>query len=477
VPGLGWGVVVERPVAAVVAATRGLRDLSFAFLLLVAAVAAAGGVLAADRLSRPLRVLAGAAERLAGGDATAPLPASGIGEVAALTAMFGGMRDRLGARTAERERATEALRESEARKDAILRTALDAVLTVDEAGRVVDLNPAAEDAFGHAVDEAVGRDLVELIAPPLHRADLRRAWARAAATDDRRSPDRPAEVTLRREDGSEFRAEVVVSPIRVGGARMFTAFVRDVTDRRAAEAERARRLAHEEVARAKDELVSVVGHELRSPLAALRARLDLQLRRLDRRGAVAPEELRDALVASTHDADRLARLLALLLDTARTDAGKLVLAPARVDVVALAARVVGSTQLIDRRHRIALVAPPAAEAVVDPTRVEQVLTNLLENAVKFGPRGSVIEVEVAEAEGGVRLAVRDAGPGVPEDRRAALFERGAQAHGDGHRGGLGLGLYVARAIVAGHGGRIWAEFPPEGGTRVVAWLPRAPAAA
>jgi signal transduction histidine kinase len=130
--------------------------------------------------------------------------------------------------------------------------------------------------------------------------------------------------------------------------------------------------------------------------------------------------------------------------------------------------------MIDRRHRIALVAPPAAEAVVDPTRVEQVLTNLLENAVKFGPRGSTIEVEVAEADDGVRLAVRDTGPGVPEEKRAALFERGAQAHGHGHLGGLGLGLYVARAIVTEHGGRIWAEFPSTGGTRFVAWLPRVP---
>jgi signal transduction histidine kinase len=225
---------------------------------------------------------------------------------------------------------------------------------------------------------------------------------------------------------------------------------------------------------ARDEFVRTVGHELRSPLTVLQARLETQTRRLEERGAPAVNELRDMLIASAHQVRRMERLVARLLDDARLEAGKLVLAPARADLVAIAAAQAAAAQLIDRRHRIVLEAPERAEAVVDPVRVEQVLANLLENAMKFGPRGTAIRVEVAEADGGVRLAVRDAGPGVPPGRRRTLFERGSQAHGAGHGGGLGLGLYVARAVVDAHGGRIWAEFPDEGGSRFVVWLPKIP---
>jgi signal transduction histidine kinase/ActR/RegA family two-component response regulator len=114
-PGLEWGVVAERPVADVVAATRGLRDVSFGFLVAVTVVAAAAGAVAAERLARPLGALAGAIDRFAAGDATAPLPRSEIGEVAHLTGLFGQMRDRLAARTAEREAAEAATRESNRR--------------------------------------------------------------------------------------------------------------------------------------------------------------------------------------------------------------------------------------------------------------------------------------------------------------------------------------------------------------------------
>jgi signal transduction histidine kinase len=196
----------------------------------------------------------------------------------------------------------------------------------------------------------------------------------------------------------------------------------------------------EALAAAQEEFVRLVGHELRTPLAALQLRLGLELRRLERPGAADCGPVRDGLVASAHQVHRLGRLLGRLLDAARLETGKLVLAREPTDLAATASRAVASARLIDRRHRIVLRAPAAAWAEVDPARVEQVLTNLLDNAIRFGPRGSTIEVEVAEEGGGVRLGVRDAGPGVPEGGRARLFERGAQAHGEGHAGRSGVGL-------------------------------------
>jgi two-component system sensor histidine kinase KdpD len=112
---------------------------------------------------------------------------------------------------------------------------------------------------------------------------------------------------------------------------------------------------------------------------------------------------------------------------------------------------------------------------VDPLRIEQVLMNLLENAAIYSPSGTSIEVQVDAPEPSLaQVMVRDHGPGIAPDRRARLFDRFFQPHAGQHFAGhvgLGLGLYISRAIVEQHGGQIWAEFPPDGGTRFVVRLP------
>jgi signal transduction histidine kinase len=123
-------------------------------------------------------------------------------------------------------------------------------------------------------------------------------------------------------------------------------------------------------------------------------------------------------------------------------------------------------------HTITLAAPPSLEAEVDPLRLEQVLTNLLENAIKYSPEGGPIEVAVSRsADEALEIAVRDHGLGIPPEKRARIFERFYQAHGDGHRSGLGLGLYISCEIVELHGGGITVEFPPDGGSRFIVRLP------
>ena len=113
-------------------------------------------------------------------------------------------------------------------------------------------------------------------------------------------------------------------------------------------------------------------------------------------------------------------------------------------------------------------------AWVDPLRLEQVLTNLVGNALKYSPEGGPIALTLAvdPGAGTVRLAVRDRGLGIPEERRAHIFDRFYRAHADDHRSGLGLGLYISQQIVALHGGHLTAEFPPEGGSLFLITLPR-----
>jgi signal transduction histidine kinase len=133
---------------------------------------------------------------------------------------------------------------------------------------------------------------------------------------------------------------------------------------------------------------------------------------------------------------------------------------------------VEAAQAQTERHEVVLTAPDPVWAEVDAVRFEQVVTNLLDNAVKFSPAGGRIEVELAEREPGwIEIAVRDHGLGVPDRHRPHLFERFYQAHGDDYRSGMGLGLYISREIVSMHGGHMAVEFPEDGGTRFRVQMP------
>jgi signal transduction histidine kinase/heme-degrading monooxygenase HmoA len=232
---------------------------------------------------------------------------------------------------------------------------------------------------------------------------------------------------------------------------------------------------------ARDEFLSVAAHELRQPLASLRGYAQLMQRRLDRAGAVEPERVRDLTHTIIQQADRTARLVEQLMNVSRVEAGKLALDRRRVDLADLVREAVAAAQAATTRHRLVLRAPEVLVVEADPLRLGQVVSNLLSNAIKYSPDGGDVDIELAPPPplggagapevGMARLAVRDRGVGIPPERRGRIFERFYQAHGEGHLGGLGLGLYIARQIVELHGGRIQAEAPEDGGTRFVVTLP------
>lgn len=139
---------------------------------------------------------------------------------------------------------------------------------------------------------------------------------------------------------------------------------------------------------------------------------------------------------------------------------------------ALVQRVVNEPRFEAGERRIEVSAPAAVVTRVDPLRLEQVLMNLLTNALKFGPPETPVEVEVRTPDPDeVQISVRDYGMGIPEARRARIFDRFYQAHGEGNLGGMGLGLYISRQIIELHGGRLELEVPEDGGSRLVVHLP------
>ena len=239
--------------------------------------------------------------------------------------------------------------------------------------------------------------------------------------------------------------------------------------------ERAAREAAETALRTRDDFISIAAHELRTPLTALSAQAQLALRRQRREGQLEPERVAQAMQTITGQTDKLSRLISQLLDVSRLEGGKLTLERQPTDLAILVEQVVAGARAWSDRHAIALEAPPSLEARADPLRLEQVLTNLLDNAIKYSPDGGPIEVVLSRPTGDmVELSVRDRGLGIPPEKRAQIFERFYQAHGNSHKRGMGLGLYISRQIVELHGGQIRAEFPPDGGTRFVVRLPIEP---
>jgi PAS domain S-box-containing protein len=231
----------------------------------------------------------------------------------------------------------------------------------------------------------------------------------------------------------------------------------------------------------RDEFLSVAAHELKTPMTSLRGYAQLLGREFERGDVPNPERARRAASTIQVQADKLARLVAQLLDISRLESGKLAIERKPTNFSQLVREVVDAARPQLKDHALMALLPEDLWLSVDPLRMEQVVTNLVDNAIKYSPEGGRIDVtlEADEERGQVRLAVRDRGLGVPEEHRAHIFDRFYQAHAGGpltSMAGMGLGLYISRQIVELHGGEIAAEFPDERGTRFIVSLPLGEAA-
>jgi two-component system phosphate regulon sensor histidine kinase PhoR len=223
--------------------------------------------------------------------------------------------------------------------------------------------------------------------------------------------------------------------------------------------------------RRKDEFIAIAAHELRNPLAALVGYNHLANRTLGkvRAGTTGAEEalptIERHLAEMGKQIERLTKLIARLLDASRIQLGRLNLEKSSVDLVRIAEQAVANARTTDAgAHEIELSAPPELIGQWDPTRLEQVVTNLLDNALRYSPPGSKVHLSVVEEKGIARVEVADQGPGIPDHQRPHLFNRYygplpiLRAPGDDQgprkKRGLGLGLYVSAEIVAAHGGDI-----------------------
>lgn len=357
------------------------------------------------------------------------------------------------------------------RLDAVVSTAMEALITVDARGRIVDFNDAASQTFGQARAEAVGTDMASLIAAESGGASPFRPGAEPDVAGQGRY-----QVTARRRDGQLFPAEVAVSRMTSGDERLFVVFLRDLSAQVAAEqalvAARDRALAGE---KAKAELLAVMSHEIRTPLNGMIGTIEL----LDAT-ALSPQQ-REYLRILQASGRLLMHHVNDVLDITRLDSGKASLAIGPVDLTELVQEVIENQLPTARVNGNAILFQPPADGrtrtMTDGAQLRQVLLNLVGNAVKFTRDGTItVEIDAPDAAGMTEIRVRDTGIGIAEADRDRIFDDFVTLDASYARdaSGTGLGLGIVRRIVAQMGGELSLESQPGKGSTFRIRLPLPP---
>jgi len=373
------------------------------------------------------------------------------------------------------QRASAALRAGEERSRSILDTALDGVVLMDAAGVVVDWNPAAERIFGWQRDEAIGKSLADLIIPEPLRAAHTRGLARYLESGTGPILRKRLELSALRREGSEFPVEVVINALHGADPVLFVGFIRDITERKAAEQSlRAAKEFAETASRAKDDFLAALSHELRNPLAPVL--LSATALREDQR---LPPDVRADLAMMERNISLEARIIDDLLDLTRIARGRLPMRAEHCDAHALltySEEIVRDEAATKRLNVKMDLRARYCGLAGDPARLQQLFWNLLRNAVKFTPPGGTITITTRNESDSIIVEVSDSGIGFEPGQAEKLFEPFAQGglENDHRFGGLGLGLAIARAIVNMHHGSIRAHSAGPGqGARFTAELPDA----
>lgn len=347
---------------------------------------------------------------------------------------------------ADHRREDEALR-------SVLEHVLDGIITIDDQGRVQSFNPAAENLFDYQAAEVLGQNVKMLMPDPYH-SEHDGYISNYLRTGEARIIGIGREVVGRRRDGATFPMELAVNEFQLHGQRFFTGIVRDITERKRLEQELRRRVTElAETDRRKDHFLAMLAHELRNPLAAISNAVQLTGQFAD------PQQSEWSARVINRQIKHLARLIEDLLDVSRITRGKIQLRKRVIDIALVVESAVQNVRpmLDERKHKLGVTAEPGTMwADADATRLEQILTNLLNNAAKYTESGGQIWLTAFREGSDVVIRVRDTGIGIPLEKLPQMFELFAQGDRSLARqeGGLGIGLTVARSLAELHGGSL-----------------------
>ncbi len=359
----------------------------------------------------------------------------------------------------ERKQTEQNLRNSEEQIRLIIDTALDAVVIIDENGRVINWNPQAESVFGWSKKEMMGRFLGETIIPYHHRSGHRRGMERYHATGEGPVLNKRIELTALRRNGDEFPIELAIAPVEIDGKKIFSAFIRDITKQKQAAADlmEASRKA-EASANAKERFLANMSHEIRTPMNAIVGMSNL----LNKTSL--NEKQTQYIDALKKSADSLLYIINDILDFSKIGSGKLALENIAFSLHDLLRNLVAAIQYKVDEKGIDLTfdIDPNIHKVLkgDPIRLNQILLNLVNNAIKFTNKGSVdLECKLIAQTvdvNTIEFNIADTGIGIEADKIDSIFDSFSQADESITRrfGGTGLGLAICKQLVELFGGTI-----------------------
>ncbi len=336
-------------------------------------------------------------------------------------------------------------RAAETRFRSLFESVPDAIFVADATGRYLDANPAATTLLGYTREEFLRRTVMDISVNDRGAAEAYDLMRQAGVWR--------GEHELRHKNGTLVPTEAQATAVVLPTETVYLSVVRDISERRAAE-------------RMQQDFIAMVAHDLKNPLTTLKGNAQLMQRRnsFSERGTA-------TIVAQ---ANRLERLIDDLRDVARLDARVIALERAPVDLTALVRQRAEEAQTLTRIHDVRVEMPDTP--VIgdwDEDRLEQVIDNLLMNAIKYAPNGGEIQVRVEDRGAAARVSIRDYGIGVSSETRERLFERFYRAASGiaTDKKGLGLGLYISKALVEAHGGQIGVESSPGEGSTFFFTLP------
>ncbi len=359
--------------------------------------------------------------------------------------------------------AATAQRDGEARFRSVLETVQDAMVVIDERGTIESFSPSAERMFGYAASEAIGQN-VKLLMPSPYQERHDGYLARYMDTGERRIIGIGRVVTGLRKDGTSFPIELSVGEVMLEGRRIFTGFVRDLTSRKNAERELATlqaELSH--VARVSEmgQMGSTLAHELNQPLAAIVNYLQACTRLLQNQPTPVSPRIQEAIEKAVGQADRAGQIIRRLREFVQkreTERRTEDINTVVQESVALALVGAKSAGILSHVN----LDPDIPPVMIDKVQIQQVVLNLIRNAIEAMAQSKIraLTISTRNQNGEVLVTVADTGSGMAPEVAAKLFEPFLTTKSTG----MGIGLSICRSIVEAHGGRIWAEKNPGGGT-------------
>lgn len=376
-------------------------------------------------------------------------------------------------RATELESTNQKLEESEERIRAILDTAADAIITINEHRIVQSFNPAAERLFGYTASNIIGQNVKMLIPEPYH-SQHDTYVGNYLRTGIKKIIGIGREVKAQRKDGKIFPIYLSVGETKSGNYRLFTGIIHDITDIK--KAEKTLKEANERLENLnamKSEFISVVSHDLRTPLTSIKNAVQLLLN--EKAGKLNKTQTNFMSMAE-RNIDRLTRLINDLLDLSKLEAGKMKLQFTEMDIKRIIHLSVETfkSRADDKSIELTMNLPEVLPNVyVDSDRIEQVFANLIDNALKFTSEGGKIVVSARRIQDKVEVGIEDTGVGIPAEGQQHIFDQFYQTEDTLSRktGGTGLGLSIVKQLIEAHGGNISVESEAGKGSRFFFTLP------